>query len=57
MRSLQNENPPEEGAVSLKKVFQFLHQVSAVEAVCRHRRLDIGIGAFQAAGITSWVLV
>lgn len=30
VRSLQNEDLPDDGPVSLKKVFQFLHQVSVV---------------------------
>lgn len=40
MRSLQNEDLSEDGAVSLKKVFQFLHQVSMASS---HLRWCLGI--------------
>jgi hypothetical protein len=32
VRSLQDEDLPDDGPVSLKKVFQFLHQVSMISS-------------------------
>jgi vacuolar protein sorting-associated protein 35 len=55
VRSLQNENPPEEGAVSLKKVFQFLHQtVEALSVVpAPELALRLYLQCAEAAGVSN----
>ena len=64
MRSLQDKDLPDDGPVSLKKLFQFLHQVRmacvAVQTVHEWvvmMLLDAVSCACDLAGIISWTVV